>query len=179
VTQTWSWPPLAINNTGTVAGIVDETQSSPYKGFVDSSGTILFFQVPGATETWANGISAIGEIVGYCARVNGTSKLQNFSLRADKFKFLPIPNIPDTLVNGINPSGSAIVGYYPQKPHVADQYYGFLYQNNVVTTIQFPGAFSTWATGINDNGEVVGYFQDASLNYHGFTWTPSADAEKK
>jgi probable HAF family extracellular repeat protein len=169
--------PLAINNAGTIAGVVDPTASSPYRGFVDSSGTIQFFQVPGAAATWANGISAAGEIVGYCLKMRGDTKLQNFSFKADKFKFLFIPNTPATLVSGISPSGSAIVGYYVEKP--SDQYYGFVYQNHAVTTLQFPGAFSTWAIGINDNGEVVGYFQDVNLNYHGYTWTPPAAAGKK
>lgn len=172
--------PLAINDAGTIVGIVDETQTTPYEGFVDSSGTIQFFQVPGAGGTWANGISGDGGVVGYCLKKRGSSNLQSFSFQADRFKFLNVPDTSDALATGISPSGSAMVGYYPQKAHDSDQYYGFVYQNNTVTSVQFPGAFSTWAIGVNDSGVVSGYFQDSNLNYHGFTWTPpGADGKKQ
>jgi len=170
--------PLAVNNAGVITGIVEETQSRPYTGFLDNLGNIQFFQVPSAYGTWANGISSDGEIVGYCLKMKANSNLQSFSFQSGKFNPVLIPSTSDALVSGISPSGSAIVGYYPQKQHDNDQFFGFVYQNNTVTTMQFPSAFSTWAIGINDNGEVVGYFQDANLNYHGFTWTP-APAQKQ
>jgi probable HAF family extracellular repeat protein len=58
-------------------------------------------------------------------------------------------------------------------------YVGFLYQNQVLTTLQFPGAADTFATGVNGVGEVVGYFENSGAGSHGFTWTPPSDAVKK
>jgi probable HAF family extracellular repeat protein len=79
-------------------------------------------------------------------------------------------------MTGVNPAGTALVGSYnPSSGATA----GFLYQNNTLTTLQFPGSISTQAYGINASGEVVGYFQDANNVVHGFTWTPPADAGKK
>lgn len=38
-------------------------------------------------------------------------------------------------------------------------------------TIDFPGAAATWAFGINNCGEVVGFYFDASGNQHGFLFS--------
>jgi probable HAF family extracellular repeat protein len=78
-------------------------------------------------------------------------------------------------VNGINPGGNAVVGYYTPSPGTIA---GFLYQNNILTTLQFPGSTYTIASGINASGEVVGLFDDATTQ-HGFIWTPPGDAVKK
>jgi probable HAF family extracellular repeat protein len=46
----------------------------------------------------------------------------------------------------------------------ADTSYSFI-------TIDVPGANDTFASGINDNGQIVGGFLDANENYHGFLVT--------
>jgi probable HAF family extracellular repeat protein len=56
---------------------------------------------------------------------------------------------------------------------------GFLYQNKTLQTLQFPGAASTFAYGVNAAGKVSGIFHEANGNLHGFTWTPPGDAAKK
>src|SRR6188472_4285839 len=38
------------------------------------------------------------------------------------------------------------------------------------TSIDFPGAFSTNASGINDRGDIVGSYQDANFVFHGFLY---------
>lgn len=42
---------------------------------------------------------------------------------------------------------------------------GFLKDGSTFTSINVPGAVSTWATGINDQGEVVGYYSDGTHTY--------------
>jgi len=79
-------------------------------------------------------------------------------------------------VNGVNPARNALVGYYKPDSNTTA---GFLYQSKILTTLQFPGSTNTIASGVNAAGEVVGTFVDANFNTHGFTWTPSTDAEKK
>lgn len=37
-----------------------------------------------------------------------------------------------------------------------------------LSSIDFPGALLTVANGINDTGEIVGFYEDSSGNYHGF-----------
>jgi probable HAF family extracellular repeat protein len=99
--------------------------------------------------------------------------LSNFFYYRERYKDLPLPF--EASVNGINPAGNAVVGYYTPSPGISA---GFLYQNNIVTTLQFPGSTYTQAFGINASGEVVGLFDDATTQ-HGFIWTPPGDAAKK
>jgi len=39
------------------------------------------------------------------------------------------------------------------------------------TTYDAPGAIQTWLTGVNNSGEIIGWYLDKSLNSHGFTLT--------
>jgi probable HAF family extracellular repeat protein len=41
------------------------------------------------------------------------------------------------------------------------------------TTLDFPGAMNTVANGINNLGQIVGYYVDANGNEHGFLATPT------
>jgi len=41
-------------------------------------------------------------------------------------------------------------------------------QQYTYTTLDFPGAQQTSATGLNDSYRVVGNYQDSSGTYHGF-----------
>jgi len=51
--------------------------------------------------------------------------------------------------------------------------HGFQLTNNVVAnTFQYPGVTSTGAQGINDFGQIVGWYQDSSSNFHGFMAIP-------
>src|SRR6266446_1922787 len=49
--------------------------------------------------------------------------------------------------------------------------FGFLLKGGSFFTIAFPGAVTTQATHINDNGDIVGFYQDTSGRLHGFRAT--------
>jgi uncharacterized membrane protein len=68
-------------------------------------------------------------------------------------------------VNDIN-DASQIVGSYFD----GSQSRGFLYSEGIYTTLSFPGAISTRATGINDVGQIVGSYFDGSQS-RGFLYT--------
>src|SRR2546430_1831428 len=75
----------------------------------------------------------------------------NFLFKHGTYSPMSIPNAPSAVIYGINPAGTALVGYYqPVGGSV-----GFLYQNKTTQTLQFPGAIITLATGINAAGEIV------------------------
>jgi len=65
-----------------------------------------------------------------------------------------------TYAFGINSAGD-IVG--------AVGIHGFLYSGGTFTPIDVPGAFSTAAEGINNNGQIVGSYRD-SVGTHGFLY---------
>ena len=162
--------PFAINNAGTIAGTV-LLNSVDFFGFESSGSVFRPIFPPGTSQVALGGIASGGKIVGTI-----TSSLVNtyFTFFRGQYQQLTIPNTPNAVIRGINATGNAIVGYYvPTSGGIA----GFLYQNNSVQTLQFPGGGETTPGGIDAQGDIVGYFAD-QISYHGFIWTPSADAPK-
>jgi probable HAF family extracellular repeat protein len=169
---TYETQPRAINNAGTTVGYFGYHGRS--YGFELAESNYSEILPPGTLLSNAYGISGSGEIVGQALHRQGDGYF-SFSDNQGKYEVLSLPNVPKGFVNGINPAGTALVGF-DEPSGVASA--GFVYQNGTLTTLEFPGSNETLATGINDLGEVVGYFFDKNNNIHGFTWTPSAPAEK-
>jgi probable HAF family extracellular repeat protein len=162
----------AINNEGTVVGY---TVGATGYGFElpTSSAQCKRIGGPGGGIPKLIGIDTGGDLL---MSVYHSGSYAYYLLHGGKYRELTIPNAPSAVVAGINPAGTALVGNYQPS---SGTYVGFLYQNKVLTTLEFPGAVGTGATGVNAAGEVVGNFGDSSGNGHGFTWTPPADAAKK
>jgi probable HAF family extracellular repeat protein len=160
--------PSAINNAGTVVGSINMNDNSDEGFELVSGGHGRLFSPVGATYTWVNGITESGVVVGDSQAANNT--FASFSFDKGKYQRLVIP-ASNAIVLGVNPAGTALVGVsFPA---------GFIYENKTLTTLEFPGSNYTYALGINNAGEVTGYFDDANNVWHGFTWTPPADAGKK
>ncbi len=73
---------------------------------------------------------------------------------------------------GMNNNGD-IVGSYADGSYirgVVAARHGFLLSHGIYTTIDFPGAYATTASGINDSGQIVGYYftGDGREGTHGF-----------
>jgi hypothetical protein len=60
-----------------------------------------------------------------------------------------------------------IVGYYRD----GNTEHGFLDDHGAFVYFDIPGAIATRNTGINDFGQIVGYYNDASGHSHGFLMT--------
>ena len=163
--------PDSINNSGTISGWVNY-RFGEHLGF-ESNGSIYRQIAPPGTTVIVTVIADSGEIVGNIPNQSGGAQ---FLFKQGKYARLTIPNAPGAGVTGINPAGTAVVGPYSPSPGITA---GFLYQNKILTTLQFPGSSTTYAVGVNAAGEVVGLFADANFNSHGFTWTPPGDAAKK
>jgi probable HAF family extracellular repeat protein len=163
--------PVSINNAGWVTGYATSPGGIEDFGFEWSgSGNARPIQIPGSTSTTATAISNSGKIFGSYEKAGTT---YNFALKNGVSKQLNIP-ASSAQVFGVNPGGTALVGIY-----YSGMQFGFLYQNLVLQTLQFPGATDTWASAINSTGEVVGYFAVNNGAAHGFTWTPPAPIERK
>ena len=165
--------PTCINNSGTIAGYFKHFGS--YVEFQVSGLSYSRIVPPGATTTLPSGITASGTVVG-SANIDHASTNINFSLSQNQFTPIRIPGVSHPGINGINNLGDAIVGSY--QPSLGTSA-GFLWTNNTLQTLQFPGALESAATAVNDGMEVVGYFFDASNAQHGFLWTPPADFASK
>jgi len=165
--------PTAINNAGTIAGYCDTGNRGVPVGFTLVGSKYRAIFPVGAPESTVTAVDASGKVVG---NVSFRQKLYINFLYHRGFRHLEIPNAPGAVVEGVNPAGTAYVGYYQPSSGV---YAGFLYENNTLTTLQFSGSNETLANDVNTAGEVVGLFLDSSGNIHGFTWAPAADAAKK
>jgi probable HAF family extracellular repeat protein len=128
---------------------------------------------PQASNSFVYGISTSGELAGHVVSISQGNV--NFLFERGRYRPIPILNAPSAVVYGINPAGTALVGYYQP---VFGTSVGFLYQSKTTQTLQFPGAVDTAATGINVTGEVVGLFYDSVGAAHGFTWAPGGAAKK-
>ncbi len=156
--------PTAINNKGEIVGHVQTTRGV---GFALIGSNYKYIVPPGARDSTVLGLSSSGKLVGYVS--SASNPYQNFITLQGTFAHLTIPNAPSAVIQGLNPTGTAFVGYYQPSSGV---YAGFLYQNKILTALQFPGSTQTFALGVNTAGEVVGTFFDAGGASHGFTWIP-------
>jgi len=146
-----------INDAGQIVGI--QRVGDMFQGFVDNRGTFTTISVPGATfaGTSANGINDAGQIV----EING--KELGFVDNGGTFTTIDVPGALGTVANGINDAGQ-IVGTYGLElkvdgKTVGSTTQGFVDNGGVFTTISVSGATpftGTWATGINDAGQIVG-----------------------
>jgi hypothetical protein len=151
-TRTISASSGSTNATGIDdAGMIVGMTGNPEQAFVDVGGNISTINLPGSAN-WiaisANGTLAIS--YGSSTVVGTLGNLQPVNLPAG------------AIVQGINDLGQ-LVGY--------DGNNGFLYSGGNAFQIAVPGAQRTIAEGINDSGEIVGTYVDASGNEHGFTTT--------
>lgn len=163
----------AINNAGIVAGSISVGQT--VVGLLTKGSTCKDVAPQGSPNTYLLGISDNEKAVGWVRNAQGVI-LDNFLYSHGKYHRFRIPNATNVTVLSINPAGDALVGYYNPSTDVTA---GFIYQNNTLTTLQFPGFNYTIVTGINSAGVVVGTFFDSGIVGHGFIWTPPADAAKR
>jgi probable HAF family extracellular repeat protein len=159
-----------INNAGAIVGAYYNRRTQ--LGFEQLGAKYRQIAPPGAA--WVNmyGVTDSGAIYGGVSKTGSP----NFRFIHGTYKRVSIPNAPNAIVYGVNLAGTVLVGVYNPSPFVVA---GFLYQNKILTKLEFPGATMTEANGVNDAGAVVGRFYDANGGPHGYIWTPSTDAAKK
>jgi probable HAF family extracellular repeat protein len=179
---------LGINNKGDiVGGFVDFDSSGTaigLHGFIFDGKTYQTIDYPGSMDTWFTGINDKGQVIGQYTTSPLTSSTRSFLWDRGTFMPLDIPGT-DGRVTGINNRGE-IVGTY--NGYCASQdvngglsfvYYKGNYTCFVVPdsiNVQPAGRFAaTNATGINDLGQVVGYWSNRFINIHSFIATPQSD----
>ena len=174
-----------INNSGTIVGSYYDPASIEH-AFTRSGQIYQTIDIPGYIGTtcrnsgWteaATGINNSGQIAGEYVRFNPpvAPGICSGSVSAEAFLFanntpVELNNITDNanvFPNAINDAG-VIVGSYQVFVNRFRLTHAFLLEGGAYTTIDPPGASQAWATGINNAGQIVGYYNDASGNIHGF-----------
>lgn len=150
----------SISNSGDIAGFFSPT-SGYAQGFKLIGSSYRPLPPFKDTNVYVWGITTAGELVGTANRPGG---IFDFYFAGGKYQQIAIPGSPH--LYGVNKAGLAFVGD------------GFLYRDNNLHALKFPGGGLTYAYDINNAGEVVGLFLDSSDHQHGFTWVPSGRAGK-
>jgi len=159
---------LGINNAGVIAGYFGSGAAGhPNKGYTIAPPYTTFKSdnVPASAQTQATGINGGKMITGFWAPTNvGGDANYGFIQVPDgkTFRYFDVnnplvsSNPPVNQVLGINKLGNA-VGFYNDAGNAP---HGYAYQLNtgVFTPINFAGATSTAATGINDSNLICGFF---------------------
>ncbi len=193
---TTSQAAFAINNSGVIVGAFTDSATSTTPGFVDVNGayTVLNPVAPvgGALVVNAQHINSSGLVDGFYA-TNNTGTDQHgflFNSQTNAYTLLPDPstaqtadgNLALTQFLGLNDAGIA-TGYYQTKD--TGSQFGFLFdtKTNAYTFLDDPlaapfnGTQVTQITGINNTGEIDGFYIDSSGAQRGFLANPAAVPE--
>ncbi len=177
---------VGINKNGDIVGFYIDSKGT--HGFLLRGGVFSSIDFPGAdafTQAWR--INDGGEIDGRYQ--GGDSKYHVFTLSNGSFS--SVPDFPGAVqvapgnfneVGGLNNVGDIVSTYCTSNPctgfgatliNAKGIEHGFLLSGGVFTTIDFPVAFSTEPLGVNDSGDIVGFYGDIkTLGAHGFLRTP-------
>lgn len=123
--------------------------------------------VPGALATFPTAISNTNAIVGQYEDSNEV--FHGYILNGSDLTTLDDPNGINTSPQDIQYNGAIVVGNYFNTSTQEER--GFLYTNGEFSDISGsgpPGAVSSEAEGINDNGAIVGYYTDSHGSTHGY-----------
>jgi probable HAF family extracellular repeat protein len=154
-----------INNSGEIVGRVGTVSHGTF-GIVYMNGVFSTFHFPGMQDQSVadTGINDSDVIVGF-------SFEGGFVDNNGVFTTFNPPRSSLTEAFAISDSGLIVGNYFDS---VALQRHGFLYANGVFTNIDDPVAVpgTTELRGINDAGQIVGFYADSSGHGHGFLATP-------
>jgi uncharacterized membrane protein len=159
-----------ITPDGRIVGYFVDTNFRPH-GFLVVEGVFTTLDVPvtGAQGTIAAGMNSVGDVVGAFFDSGGVQ--HGFLWPAyGSFTVIDPPGASLTLARAINAAGD-VVGFYDTPAR--DRRRGFLFSRaGIYTVIDLPNAAGpppngTWATWINERGDIVGPFFDGSA-IHGY-----------
>ena len=165
--------PGGLSNSGDIVGwhIAAGLPAGTANGYINNHGVTTLISLPYGAHF--SGINNSDQVVGVyqpAGPVAGNPS-SGFIYQNGNFTALNFPGAQETSVSGINDSGEVVGTYLISTGQVGTWTYsvqqgGFTYANGVYTAINAPGSSRTVATGINDNGDVVGYY--LSNNQYGF-----------
>src|SRR5689334_14222569 len=145
--------PLGINDRGQIVGIAGPNQF--FQGFIWDDRKVTRFSAPDVGITYFHDINNRGRIVGHVRR-DDFALARGFLFVDGQFKLFDVPGVllvdDDRGQMGIN-DREQIVGSF-QSGGIT---HGFLLDAGVVTQIDVPGAKHTFASGINNRGQIAGF----------------------
>jgi probable HAF family extracellular repeat protein len=155
----------SLNNDDAVAGWYEGAEGKIY-GLTEWQGIWTKYSSPraGGRAMRILGINDSGEVTGYYENRHGIDQAFVFHVGS---KFRAIHFDMGTVASAINNRGR-IVGWATVASGATE---GWLFDGKLFTNLAYPGAVSTQPSGINESDEIVGSYEDASRNTHGFILT--------
>lgn len=154
-----------INNAGTVVGTYFDANGIPH-GYTYDGITYTSINFPGAIYNYAFGVSPLGHLVGSHSHTAEAGPYHAFYAQSGSFTEFDYPGM-ETDARAMNGSG-AIIGIYNSGYGTPD--HGFLKVGDSYTSIDAPGAATTYVFGLNDAGLVTGTYRDTIGAVRGFTY---------
>jgi PEP-CTERM motif len=160
-----------INAAGDLSGLYVDNSGNTH-GFTRIGGTFKTVDNPLSTVfNQALGINNADETVGYFApTATGTPGDIAYSQTGGSFTDINhlLPTNFNSQAVGINSTATPwIVGFYQPDSALATSF-GFVDEGGTITTIDPFGSTFTQALGVNDLGEIVGFYVDGSGVQHGY-----------
>ena len=156
---------IVLDENITTLTILGDTQFNSTSGFTLKGSNYQLLTLPGSLNNISTAINTTSQIVGQYTDTSNT--VHGFLLSGGVITNIDDPNATtgNTIPYDIN-DGGEIVGGYTDASNVT---HGFATSDGVnFSTIDFPGAMGTIATGVDTAGDIVGQWQDTSKLYHGF-----------
>lgn len=155
-----------INAQGTIVGYYCPTAPcdsiNTYHGFVLNHGEFTSFTFPGHKNLFTAHINDRGEITGCYHDGDLMASMHGFLMSDGSLTSF---DVPASMHNAKSLDGT-IVGLFFD-PSVL-KFRGYTLRHGEFSAFDFPGATLTWAWDINEEGEIVGEYADASGNRHSF-----------
>ena len=163
--------PFGISNDGLISGFYITPDGR--RGFVDQSSTALSRSVefPGSNETQLYAGNDRGQFGGAYYDSTGAAFPFIYDVVAHTFDLLAPPTTGNYVVTSVNNDGDAIVfGLRDVSESYAD-WRSFYYNADDQTTTEllFPGAMETYGYDIDDQGTIIGYYQNPDGSHGGFS----------
>jgi uncharacterized membrane protein len=178
------FPAGGVNDRGQVAGVYIDANAVPdpdgvfpprgsVHGFIrERSGRITTFDVEAPRMHAVTDINDRGQVVGYVDEsfTTGSGFLRDPDRTITRIE---IPGANYTQPRGINNRGQVVGSYEvgdrnPDGTIPPGRIHGFIWDDGEITTFDVPRAASTDPTHINNQGDIVGGYRDATGQQHGF-----------
>jgi len=158
-----------INDDGLVSGYYEDS-SSVYHGFVWRDGVLTKVDHPGAGYTKLYSLNNRDVVIGLYGNSSGT-KEHTVTYSAQSRTWTELPDIAGYPYNegyGINDEGVAVGNAFTSSGSSVAWIWDPTARSYSFFTVPGAAEYTTSPSGLNDKGQVAGYFADASGAYHGF-----------
>ena len=159
---------LGVNNSGIAVGFFNGAQGNSHAyAYSIPGGWFHRIRIRGAVSSTASGISNRGDVAGFYTGRGGVTR--GFLLGAHGHLYqLSVPGASSTMAFGVN-DNREVVGTYMVGTGNKAKSFGFIWARDFgFRTINDPhGSGATTLNGINDAGDLVGFYTDARGNTDG------------